>query len=377
MSDFRATSSARLATRLAFFAAGFAMACCAPLFPFMKAAVGANEGLFGVLLLCLGIGAVSSMPATGIVAARYGARGIMAVTGVGLAVMLPLLAFSTTPWMLGASLFVFGASLGSLDVAMNIHGTDIEEREARSLMSNFHAHFSIGGGFGAGLITLQLWAGMPYQSAALVGAAVTLVTVVLYSPRLLRAKLGEPAPLVWPKGIVLLLAAIAAITFLVEGAVLDWGALLLIQRELAEAQTAGVGYIVFSITMVFARLTGDQTIERFGALQVFITGGFAAMAGIIVILIAPSGMVALVGFGLIGLGAANLVPIVFSAAGRQRVMPPSLAVAAVTTVGYAGILLGPALIGGVAALSSLAGAFWLLAALMICVPLAAKRVTQI
>ena len=169
----------------------------------------------------------------------------------------------------------------------------------------------------------------------------------------------------------------AAITFLVEGAVLDWGALLLIQRELAEAQTAGVGYIVFSITMVFARLTGDQTIERFGALQVFITGGFAAMAGIIVILIAPSGMVALVGFGLIGLGAANLVPIVFSAAGRQRVMPPSLAVATVTTVGYAGILLGPALIGGVAALSSLADAFWLLAALMICVPLAAKRVTQI
>jgi len=118
--DYAPTAPARLATRLAFFAAGFSMACCAPLFPFFKENVGADKAEFGLLLLCLGLGSLIAMPATGVMAARGGARPLILLSGYGLVAMLPLLALAGSPWALGAGLFVFGACLGTIDVAMNI-----------------------------------------------------------------------------------------------------------------------------------------------------------------------------------------------------------------------------------------------------------------
>lgn len=376
MTDYSATAPARLATRLSFFAAGFAMACCAPLFPFIKANVGADEGRFGLLLLCLGLGSIIAMPVTGMIAARRGARLMILLGGYGLVFMLPALALVNSPVLLGAALFVFGASLGTIDVAMNVHGAVVQNREARPIMSNFHAQFSIGGFFGAGLMTLLLSIQAPLALAAAIGAAITLVAMVVARPRLLAARSGPPEPFALPRGVVLLLAILAAITFLVEGAVLDWGALLLIDRTLAAAKDAGVGYILFSVAMVLGRLTGDRVVAGLGEKAVLVGGGLAAMTGVAIILVAPGLPLALAGFVLIGLGAANLVPIVFSAAGRQTVMDPSLAVASVTTTGYAGVLLGPAMIGFAAEKTSLPTAFWLLALLMAALPLTAHWVTR-
>ena len=377
MTDYASTAPARLATRLAFFAAGFAMACCAPLFPFIKANVGADEGQFGLLLLCLGIGSIVAMPITGVVSARHGARPMVLLGGFGLVAVLPILAMSATPIMLGASLFFFGASLGTIDVAMNVHGAEIEGQEKRPLMSNFHAQFSIGGFFGAGLMTLLLSVGLPFAIAAFIGAAVALCAVLLARPRLLAASGATPEPFAFPHGIVLLLAVLAGVTFLVEGAVLDWGALLLVDRELVNLENAGVGYILFSVAMVIARLTGDRTVAALGQFRVLVYGGIATMVGVAIVLISPWPLAALSGFILIGLGAANLVPIVFSAAGRQSVMPAGLAVASVTTTGYAGILIGPALVGFTADATTLPTAFWVLAVLMATVPLTARHVTRI
>ncbi|MEO9822710.1 MAG: MFS transporter [Paracoccaceae bacterium] len=377
MTDYASTAPARLATRLAFFAAGFAMACCAPLFPFIKANVGADEGQFGLLLLCLGIGSIVAMPITGIVSARHGARPMVLLGGFGLVAVLPILAMSATPVMLGASLFFFGASLGTIDVAMNVHGAEIEGQEQRPLMSNFHAQFSIGGFFGAGLMTLLLSVGLPFAIAAFIGAAVALCALLMARPRLLGVSGVAPEPFAFPRGIVLLLAALAGVTFLVEGAILDWGALLLVNRDLVQLENAGVGYILFSIAMVVARLTGDRTVAALGQYRVLVYGGIATMVGVAVVLVSPWPLIALSGFILIGLGAANLVPIVFSAAGRQSVMPAGLAVASVTTTGYAGILIGPALVGFTADATTLPTAFWVLAILMAIVPLTARYVTRV
>ncbi|MEP6067001.1 MAG: MFS transporter, partial [Paracoccaceae bacterium] len=184
-------------------------------------------------------------------------------------------------------------------------------------------------------------------------------------------------PFAFPRGIVLLLAALAGVTFLVEGAILDWGALLLVNRDLVQLENAGVGYILFSIAMVVARLTGDRTVAALGQYRVLVYGGIATMVGVAVVLVSPWPLIALSGFILIGLGAANLVPIVFSAAGRQSVMPAGLAVASVTTTGYAGILVGPALVGFTADATTLPTAFWVLAILMAIVPLTARYVTRV
>lgn len=377
MTEYAHTAPARLATRLAFFAAGFAMACCAPLFPFIKANVGADEGQFGLLLLCLGLGSIIAMPLTGIIAAQRGARPMVLLGGFGLVLFLPILSVATTPFALGATLFLFGASLGTIDVAMNVHGAEVEGREKRPLMSNFHAQFSIGGFFGAGLMTLLLSMGAGVPLAACIGALVTLTAMALTRTRLLAASGATPEPFARPRGIVLLLATLSAITFLVEGAVLDWGALLIIEQDLAPAERAGIGYILFSVAMVIARLTGDRTVAALGAFRVLVIGGLLTIFGIILILLDTLPVIALTGFILIGLGAANLVPIVFSAAGRQKLMPPGLAVASVTTTGYAGILLGPALIGFTAEKSSLPIAFLFLAGLMAIIPLAARKVANI
>lgn len=115
MAKFPSTAPARLATRLAFFTAGFSMACCAPLFPFIKANVGADERQFGVLLLCFGLGSIIAMPVTGLVAARRGPRSMVMLGGFGLIVFLPALAIAETPFILGTALFLFGASLGTID----------------------------------------------------------------------------------------------------------------------------------------------------------------------------------------------------------------------------------------------------------------------
>ncbi|WP_342078547.1 MFS transporter [Yoonia sp. SS1-5] len=376
MNDHTHTAPARLATRLAFFAAGFAIACCAPLFPFIKANVGADEVQFGLLLLCLGLGSIIAMPATGVIAARHGARPMIVLGGFGLVAFLPVLAIAPTPAMLGVGLFFFGASLGTIDVAMNVHGAEIEGIEKRPLMSNFHAQFSIGGFFGAGLMTVLLSAGVSFTAAAAVGAVISLCAIVVMRPRLLSVSGREPEPFALPRGTVLLLAVLAGVTFLVEGAVLDWGALLVIELDLRPAESAGVGYILFSVAMVAARLTGDRIVSLLGEWTVLVAGGIAAMLGFAMILTAPWPGLALGGFVLIGLGAANLVPIVFSAAGRQKIMPAGLAVASVTTTGYAGILMGPAIIGFVAQGASLPTAFWLLAALMAAIPLTARYVAR-
>mgnify|MGYP002834061848 FL=1 len=316
------------------------------------------------------------MPVTGLVAARRGPRSMVLLGGFGLIVFLPALAIAETSFILGTALFLFGASLGTIDVAMNIHGVEVESQEKRSLMSSFHAQFSIGGLFGAGLMTLLLSMGVSIIVAAFIGASVVLMAMLLTIRRLLFVSVAEQHLFVFPRGIVLLLALLAAIMFLVEGAVLDWGALLVIDRQLAAPQSAGVGYILFSAAMVIARLTGDRIISVFGEFWVLIAGGIVTILGISLILLSSLQLVALFGFVLIGLGAANLVPIFFSAAGRQKVMPASLAIASVTTTGYAGVLVGPAMIGFAADITSLSIAFWLLALLIAFVPLTAYLVAK-
>ena len=376
MAKLHSTAPARLATRLAFFTAGFVMASCAPLFPFIKHNVGADESQFGLLLFCFGLGSIIAMPLTGLVAARYGPRSMVLLGGLGLIIFLPPLAIAETPFILGFLLFLFGASLGTIDVAMNIHGVAVESQEKRSLMSNFHAQFSIGGLCGAGLMTLLLSVGVSLIMTAVIGAAVALLTMLLAIPRLLRVSVAEQNSFVFPHGIVLLLGLLAAIAFLVEGAVLDWGALLIIDRQLTAPQNAGVGYILFSAAMVIARLTGDRIVAVLGEFWVLTLGGIITILGIATVLLAALPLVSLVGFVLIGLGSANLVPIFFSAAGRQKVMPASLAVASVTTTAYAGVLIGPAMIGFTADLTSLPVAFWLLALLIAFIPFTAYLVAK-
>jgi predicted MFS family arabinose efflux permease len=367
----------RLATRLAFLVAGFGMACWAPLVPFAKARLVVDDGTLGLLLLCLGIGSVAAMLVTGSLSARYGGKPFIIAGGLGLAVLLPPLAVANSPLTLALALLAFGAALGSIDVAMNIHAVEVERAASRPLMSGFHALFSIGGFAGSAVMTALLSLNFGTLASTLVASALILIAMFLAWPRLLRSARAEGGPLfVRPHGIVVLLALLAAITFLVEGAVLDWGALLVIGAGLVPAAQGGLGYMLFSIAMTTGRLCGDAVVARVGDRATLVWGSLLTVTGFAVLLLAPAAVVAMAGFLLIGFGASNLVPILFRRTGAQTVMPVGLAVAAITTTGYAGVLAGPAAVGFVAKLAGLATAFWMLAALMLLVTLSARAVTR-
>ncbi|QNQ10050.1 MFS transporter [Sphingomonas alpina] len=367
----------RLATRLAFLVAGFVMACWAPLVPAAKMRAGVNEAELGMLLLCLGIGSILAMPVTGIVSARIGSRPMILLGGVGISLVLPLLAIASSPALLGMALLLFGASLGTIDVAANAHAVEVEKAAGTPLMSGFHALFSVGGFAGAGLTTSLLALSVAPLLATIIAALMALAAIAYAGPRLLRARPAvEDSSFVLPRGVVLLLAALAAVTFLAEGALLDWSALLIDAKALTPPSLAGLGYMLFSIAMTIGRFSGDAIVTRLGGRLVLRIGGLVAVLGFVVLLTIPVGPVAMAGFILIGLGASNIVPVLFSAAGKQQAMPAGMAIAAITTTGYAGILAGPAVMGFVAHLTSLATAFWMLAALLCLVPLFAARVSK-
>jgi predicted MFS family arabinose efflux permease len=368
----------RLATRLAFLVAGFGVACWAPLVPFAKARLRVDDGALGLLLLCLGLGSVAAMLLAGAINARYGSRPIILVGGFGLAVLLPLLAVAGSPVSLGLTLLAFGAALGSLDVAMNIHAVEVERAAAKPLMSGFHALFSVGGFAGATLITFLISLNIAPIASTLFASMLMAIAMAFAAPRLLRASYSEKAPLfVAPHGIVLLLAALALVMFLVEAAILDWSALLVTGKGLVSEARGGLGYSIFAIAMTAGRFSGDFVSARIGDRAILFWGGLATIGGLALVLTAPIASVAMSGFLLVGLGASNIVPVLFRGAGAQRVMPAGLAVAAITTAGYAGNLVGPAAIGFIAKAAGLPVAFWLLAALVGAVVLSARAITAL
>lgn len=372
-----ASAAARASTRAAFFLAGFGLAAWAPLVPFAKARAGLDDGALGLLLLCLGAGSIAAMPLAGALAARFGCRAVIWAAGLMIAAALPCLATGASLPPLAAALVLFGAGVGTVDVATNIQAVIVEKAAGRTLMSGFHGLFSAGGIAGAAGVSLLLWLGASPLVAMLAAAAVVAGLLAGFGRDLLSQGGDDGAPLfVLPHGRVVLIGLLCFIVFLAEGAMLDWSAVFLTSVRDVEPARAGLGYAAFAVAMTLGRLNGDRIVRAFGGPTVMVLGGIGAALGLGLAITVPSWPAALGGFTLVGLGAANIVPVLYSALGRQTAMPPSLAVAAVTTVGYAGILAGPALIGFVARATSLPLAFAGVAALLVAVAASARAATR-
>jgi predicted MFS family arabinose efflux permease len=353
-------SMQRLSTRLAFLAAGTGMSAWAALVPFAKTRMDLDPAELGLVLLCLGMGSLIAMPIAGRLTSRFGCRLVILSSGVIASLVLPSLAIAPNPLLLAIALLLFGAAIGTLDVSMNIQAVIIEKKHGTPLMSGFHGLFSVGGFIGAGGMALMLSAGLRPLMACVLMTAIIVGTLCVAAPHLSRAAAAterESPAFAVPHGPVIFLGIVCFVVFLAEGATLDWGALLLTTNGGFTPDQGGLGYAVFAIAMTVGRLTGDRVIRRWGRKRVMTLGGLSAAAGFFTATLAPASEIALVGFLLIGVGASNIAPILYTAAGRQQEMPAAAAISAVTTLGYAGILSGPALIGFVAHASSLHMAF--------------------
>lgn len=362
------------ATRIAFFVAGLGIAAWAPLVPYAKARTSLDDGALGLLLLCLGAGSILAMPLSGALASRFGCRRVLIGASLLVALMLPALATAAQLPLLGLALFIFGAGIGSLDCVINIQAVIVERASGRNMMSGFHGLFSVGGIAGAAGVSGLLMLGATPLFATLIVVAILLAAMAWAASGLLPyAGKGEGPAFAIPHGAVLFIGVLCFVVFLAEGAMLDWSAVFLTDLRQVDAAYAGLGYAAFASTMTIGRLTGDRFVQRLGPQRIIISGGLCAAAGLVLATLTPSWLAGLAGYALVGAGCSNIVPVLYTAVGRQKSMPEHIAVPAISTLGYAGILVGPAAIGAVAHLASLPIAFLIVAALLIGVAASAPR----
>ena len=349
-----------------FFVGGFGTATWAPLVPLLRERLMVGDDVLGMLLLCIGVGSLLTMPLSGALAMRLGCRRVVMTAAVLFAAILLLVSCVDTLSLAVPIVLIFGAVMGCIDVVVNIVAVLVEKGIGRRIMSGMHAFWSLGGFVGAGLY--GVWVGLlgltPFQSTAIAAGLILLLTAVFGRP-LIPYGGGGGALLALPRGIIVFVGMTAFIAFLSEGAVMDWGGVYLTTVRGMDLALAGTGYSVFSAAMLTMRFLGDRVVQRIGALPVAVGGALLAFGGILLVMFAPADVLLYVGFFAIGIGSANIVPVFFSLMGRQNVMPVSAAVSAVSTMGYLGILAGPAAIGFVSSLTTLQTAFAMLAALSI------------
>lgn len=363
------------AGRMPFFIAGFLISAWAPLVPYAKARAGIeSESVLGFLLLCLGMGSTAAMAIAGPISMQMGCRRTIVVASLGASVALFFLGVASSVVGLAFALFAFGAFLGLLDVTSNIHAIQVQELLNQKLMSGFHSLYSVGGFLGAGIVSLLLLAGLPPVGTTIFAIVVVSALLVKWGTGILGEVDHSPQPFfVMPKGMVLVIGCLCFIMFLVEGAILDWSAVFLATFHNVSMETAGLGYSIFAVSMVSARLIGDRLVA-YNKLAVIVAGCLAAAIGLGAVALSTTPLIGFLALALVGLGVANVVPVLFTEAARQPDMPVQLSMASVSLMGYTGVLAGPALIGFVSTFVGLPATFLIMAVIVLAPGILAKRI---
>ncbi|MEV7089227.1 MFS transporter [Streptomyces sp. NPDC093085] len=353
---------ARFAIAAVFCAHGAVTGNFATRVPWIQEHAGLSAGQLGLALAFPAIGSVTAMPLASAISHRFGGRA--ALSGLlslwTLSLVLPSLAPNLL--VLCAALFVYGASSGMSDVVMNAIGLETETRLGRSIISSLHGMWSAGAliGSAAGAVAAHLGADarLHHLLAALVLTAVGLLACRSVLDVRSAPEAEAPPRFALPPRSALLIGVVGFCAVFAEGASLDWSAVYL--RDVLDTSpgVAAASTTAFALTMALTRLGGDRVIDRFGAVRTVRTGGVCAAAGGLLVVAAPQPLVAMAGFGLLGLGVAVVVPLAFAAAGRSG-PNASQAIAGVATITYTSGLIAPSAIGAVADATSLVVSFGL------------------
>lgn len=369
----------RWASGTMFLANGFLMGSWAPQIPLLLPRHQITETTLGLLIFLLGVGAVGAMFLAGGLIAKHGTRPVLRIFALIASVTLTCVVLSPNLWLLSIAMVIMGAMIGCMDVAMNANAVELERRLGRAIMSSSHGFWSLGG-FVGGIIGGWIIGQIGAEGHALLVAGVTAGSVLLAIPRLLEE---PPLPFHhaekgvskgWPRGAAIyILGLMAFCSMIPEGAVLDWAALYLQQEHGLGVSTAGLAFALFSATMAVMRFAGDALRNRFGAVQTLRISALIAAAGLLGAALAPNATLVIASFAFAGLGVANMVPVMFSAAGNFPGLSAGMGISTVTMLGYSGILVAPSSIGFVAEHIGFRVTFATLALLLIAVALMASR----
>lgn len=368
--------NSHFAARSIFLAFGLGISSWAPMVPYIKDKFQFDDAQLGMVLFVFGFGALGVMPLAGWLIHRYGSKNMILWSGTLFSLFPPLLTIAASPLLLSLTLFLFGAASGMMNVSINAQAVEIEMKNAAPLMSGFHCFFSLGGLLGALSISCLLELRCPLPISALVMSSAIWILILSVKKNLITPISHNSQSQTHEKSFissrfhVLLLGIFCFISFMAEGSMLDWSAEFLHSSKGYPSASAGIGYALFSLSMAFGRLIGDRVIEKLNVFFVFQTGCWIAAFGFMMIVCLNTWIAEWIGFCLIGMGASNIVPILFSISGKFH--SSSTALTIVTTLGYVGALIGPGFIGFLAQATTLSFALGSISFLLISVALCGR-----
>jgi MFS family permease len=367
----------RFSISVIFLVHGLVVASWVSRIPAIQAALGLSPGVLGTVLLSATACSLVAMPVTGGLIHRFGSRPLVILTTILFCLGLSLVPRPDSAAGLAASLFVFGAAAGGMDVAMNVQAAEFERKRGKPVMSSFHGLFSVGGMLGSALggasAERGLGPGVHFALASLTFGVLATSVLPWLSPGSSRSE--SSLTFRFDRKIAIL-GAIGFCILLGEGAMADWSAVYLHGSLGSGPGLAALGYSVFSACMAGGRLLGDRLTLALGPVRLVRTGALVAASGMTVAILVENVAVALAGFALVGAGFSTIIPIIFGTGASVKGVPAGTGVAAVTTAGYLGFLLGPPLIGWSAQLTSLRTALGFVAVLSLVAALLARWVKR-
>lgn len=358
-------SQRRTALGAMFFFMGLCFSSWAARIPDIQTKFQLSEGQLGTILLCLPIGSMLGLPIAGWSVHTYGSRIVILIGSFAYACTLPLIGLAPTTWMIVPVLVVFGMLGNIMNISLNTQALGLEDQMGKSILASFHGLWSMAGftgaGLGAGLIFLNFSPAGHY--AVVMG--ISFVIILVSQKFVINDKRDgdEEGGLVLkkPDDLLLRIGLIAFLGMMTEGCMFDWSGVYFKKIVLAEPALVATGYVCFMGAMASGRFITDKATHRFGRVPVLQVSGFLIFAGLVISVAIPTIITAAIGFLLVGLGVASIIPVSYGIAGRSKLYSPSVALALVSTISFFGFLLGPPLIGFVADLFDLKVSFALIA----------------
>ena len=342
----------RIAISIFFFCCGFIFSSWAARIPLIKEAFHFNEAELGAVLFMLPLGSLVALPFAGWAVAYFGSRNVTSIAAILYALLLVIIGYSNSVLMLSAVLFLFGFCGDVLNISMNTQALLVqEEMYTKPLMSSFHGMWSIGAMAGALMGGITMKSSMGTSEHFLAVASVTVLVSIFFLFHLIKKDTPhskEKKLFAWPDKALWLLGAICFCCALCEGAMADWSSLYYKQVMKDINRVSTTGYTAFAFLMALGRLIGDRLTAKIGNRGIIMMDSILIVSGLGLAICIQEPIFVIIGFGLVGFGASTIIPIVYTLAGKTKTMTTSAALAAVSTVGFTGFLIGPPVIGFVA-----------------------------
>lgn len=339
----------RIAVSTFFFVNGFTHANWASRLPELQSFLGISHAGLGTLLFVMATGALTAMPFTGSLAAKFGSHQICKWSGMLLVCVSAILAIQNQLAVEGVILFLVGFANGSMDVAMNEQAVLVEREYNKPIMSSFHAFWSIGMSIGAGSGALFSNLGINLDLHMWIISALALLSFLISSKFLIitpKQENHEQSPaFILPNRVIASLGLIAFCGMLAEGSMIDWSAIYVNEVVGSSKSFSAIAFGIFGAAMTLGRVFGDYFTLKIGRKRLLIVDGLLSLIGLSLVLLAPVAIMTTFGLFLIGLGLSTVVPIVYSTAGNVKGLSPSVGIAMATTIGYSGFFVGPPAIG--------------------------------